>query len=294
VLITGTAAGVPVAGAALYPPGGFRLPASNGYSIHALAVDGDPRGVHDGIVLFVLRKGSGVTYFARRGVQVTETTVSADLGDLGSIDLHYVPSGESRVERSACNPQPIEVDSGFYEGRVDFEGEEGYTEAHRTRVPGEIRFLASLICPSRGGDEGFGGHAPGAQLRLHRRWDRGRLEVEATKNSPTRPSRFRALIGEIREGLGIEREVEIAAGPSAFDFDVPNQRATLTPPAPFSGSARFLRGNEKHGRLFGNLALDFPGRSNVSLSGVRGSLQRWVQNPSHPFRPAAPFFPSRF
>lgn len=276
--------GAPVAAAAAYAPGGFRLEASNGYWIHAIAFDGDPRGRHDGIVLFVGRKGSGATYFVRRGVEVTETTISADLGGLGSIDLHYVPSGEPRVERSACNQQPIEVDAGFYEGRIDFEGEEGYTEAHRTRAPGEIRVLASLICSGRGGDEGIGGHAPGAQLRLHRRWDRGRLELEATKNSPTRPSRFRALIGENRGGLGIEREVEVAAGPSAFDFDVPARTATLQPPAPFKGSARFLRGSKQTGRLRGNLLVDFPGRSNVSLSGTHGSIQRWVENPSHPFR----------
>jgi hypothetical protein len=286
-------AGVPAAGAAPYVPGGFRLAASNGYTIHALTYDGDPRGQHDGVVLFVGRKGGGATYFARRGVQVTETTVSADLGKLGSIDLHIVPSGEPRIERSTCDPQPIEVDSGFYEGRIDFVGEEGYTEAHRTRARGEVRLQASLICPGQEGDEGFGGHSPGGQLRLQRRWDQGRLEFEATKNSPTRPSRFRALIGETRDGLGIEREVEATAGPRAFEFDVPNQSATLEPPSPFSGSARFQGSKGRVGRLRGNLLVDFPGRSDVPLSGTQGNLQRWVQNPSHPFRPAARLLRSR-
>jgi hypothetical protein len=260
------------------------LEASNGYSIHGLAFDGDPRGEHDGVLLFVSRKGGGATYFVRKGVEVTETTVSADLGRLGSIDLHFVPSGKSRVERSACSPQPIEIESGFYEGRFDFRGEEGYTEAHRTRALGEIRLQASLICAA-GGVEGSGGRSPGARLKMQRHWGSGRLEFEATKNSPSRPSRFRAAIEEERGGLGIEREVEAAAGPGAFEFDIPNQRAMLKPPPPFDGSALFHRKKGQMSDLKGNLVVDFPGRSGVSLGRAEGSIQRWVQNPSHPLRP---------
>lgn len=275
---------VSVTGAASYAPGGFRLEATNGYSIHGLAFDGDPRGEDDGLLLFVSHKGGGATYFVRQGAQVTETSVAADLGKLGSIDLHFVPGGKPQVERSMCSPQPIEFESGFYEGRFDFKGEEGYTEAHRTRARGEIRLQASLICGS-GLDEGAGGHAPGARLKMRRLWDSGRLEFEATKNSPTRPSRFRASIEEKRGGLGIEREVEAVAGSGAFVFDVPSQSAMLKPPSPFGGSALFHRKKGQMGRLKGHLVVDFPGRSNVTLSGVEGSIQRWVQNPSHPFRP---------
>lgn len=276
-------AATPAAAAPLFPPGGFRLPASNGYSIHAIAFDGDPRGEHDEVILFVTRKHSAALYFAHKRVQVTETTISADLGSLGSIDLRFVPSGKPRFERSACNRRPVEFDAGFYEGRFDFEGEEGFTEAHRSRARGEIRLQASLIC-GRGGDEGVGGHAPGARLMVRRHRPRGSVEFEATKNSPTRPSRFRASIEERRGNLAIEREVTAEAGAGAFDFDVPDQIAKLKPPSPFSGAARFAHPNARRGILQGSLSIDFPGRSNVSLDSSRGSLVRWVQNPSHPFR----------
>jgi hypothetical protein len=49
----------------------------------------------------------------------------------------------------------------------------------------------------------------------------------------------------------------------------------------------FVSRKDRVGHLRGNLAIDFPGRSGVRLSGARGSLQRWVQTPSHPFRPDA-------
>lgn len=267
------------ASANLYPPGGFRLPASNGYWIHAIALDGGPHGEHDEVLLYVSREGSAVVYVARKGVEVTETTVSARIGGVGSLDLHFVPSGKPRTETSICDRRPIEFDSGFYEGRFDFKGEEGFAAAHTTRARGEVRFVASLIC-SRSIDEGFGGHSPGARLVVRRHWHRGGLEFTATKNSPTRPARFRAAIQEWRDGLPIAREVSSVAGAGAFEFDVPAQRAQVAPPAPFSGLAHFTR----PGELRGNLSVDFPGHSDVSLGGARGSLQRWVQNPSHPFR----------
>src|SRR5215211_2535285 len=250
--IAGSATCVNTSAAAAAPsvPAGFMLPASNGYSIHALAFEGGRFGKRDGLILFVGRGDGGATYFVRKVVTVTESTISASLGELGSIDLRFVPTGEVKTEASACDRDPLAFDSGFYEGKIDFEGEEGYTEAHSTRVRGEVRMAANLLCGS-GVNEGSGGHAPGARLKTRRRWDRGSLEFEATKNSPSRPARFRVLVAEGRSGLVIEREVRAEAGPSAFEFDVPSQTALLEPPSPFGGSARWLRTDRRPGRLRG-------------------------------------------
>jgi hypothetical protein len=275
------------AAASLYPPGGFRLSASNGYSLHAIAVDGDPHERPDALLLFVERKHADATYVVLRKVTVTETEIAADLGGLGSIDLHFVPSGQARVEKSACDPGPIEIDSGFYEGQVAFEGEEGFATVDAVRASGEIGVAASLICSSSG-VEGFGGHAPGALLSLRRRGSEGHLEFQVKKNSPTRPTRLSASIVEQRDGLGIFRSVSSLGGPGAFRFDIPNQTALLNPPSPFQGTATFRRHSRRTpGRLRGSLSVDFPGHSNVSLAGSRGSLVRYVDHPSHPFRPSS-------
>jgi hypothetical protein len=273
---------LPASAASLFPPGGFRLPAGNGYSLHAIAFDGDPHERPDALLLFFGRKGSSAVYGALRKVEVTETSITADLGGLGSVDLHFAPSGQPRVERSTCDPEPIEFDSGFYEGRIEFEGEGGFTKVNAVRAPGEIRFGASLIC-SGSVNEGFGGHAPGALLSLRRR---GGLRFQVKTNSPTRPTRFTASIDEKRDGLGISRSVSAVAGPAAFDFDVPAQTALLNPSSPFQGTATFHRTSRRTpGRLRGSLTVDFPGRPNVPLGGSRGSLVRYVNHPSHPFRP---------
>jgi hypothetical protein len=273
--------------ASLLVPGGFRLEASNGYSLHALSYDGDPKGEHDVLLLFFSRKDSNVLYFARKGVEVTETSISADLGNLGSIELHFAPSGQPGEQRSACDQQQVEFDSGSYEGRIDFEGEEGFTKVHAASARGDLWFALNLIC-SKAVVEGFGGHSPGARLSTWRRWSHGKVEFEARKNSPTRPSRLRAEIDERRGNLLIARAVRSVAGPGAFEFDVPSQTARLRPPAPFAGVARFDRAGKQPGRLRGSLSVDFPGRSNVSLAGSRGGLERYVANPSHPFRPNVP------
>lgn len=270
------------------PPGGFQLPASNGYSLHALSYDGDSQGERDSVLLLFSRKGSAVLYFAQKGVEVTEESIAADFGGLGSVDLRFVPTGKARKEAPSCEPrQSIAFDSGAYEGRVDFEGEEGFTELHATGARGSAQFVLDLICGA-GGHEGVGGNSPGAQLRVHRRLPGGNLSFEAWKNSPTRPARFEASIEERRDSIGIFRDVSTKAEAQSFEFDVPDQTALLRPPSPFDGIGRFNRAGNGKGRLHGNLSVDFPGRSNVLLKGSSGSLIRFVKNPSHPFLLSVP------
>jgi hypothetical protein len=271
-------------GADPLPLGAFRLEASNGYMLHALSYDGDPRDADDALLLYFLRKDSAAVYSVRKGVEVTETTISADLGALGAVDVHAVPSGPPKMQ-TVCGSQPIEFQPGFFEGRVDIEGEEGFTEVHATRAPGDTRFLLRIIFCSGDFSEGIGGRSPGARLSVRKSWSQGNLEFVARKNSPTRPARFSAFINERGGALDVYRGVEATAGAGAFEFDVPAQSAFVDPPSPFKGTARFAGAGDGLGRLRGSLSVDFPGHSNVSLGGSRGGLMRYVQNPSHPFRP---------
>jgi hypothetical protein len=61
----------PASAASLFPPPGFRLSASNGYSLHAIAFDGDPHEKPDALILFVVGKQSSATYFLLRKVTVS-------------------------------------------------------------------------------------------------------------------------------------------------------------------------------------------------------------------------------
>lgn len=262
-------------------PPGFRLPAENGYVLSAFAGQSPKTG--EGFVMLLMRSPHAQVFYGAPA-SVTETSIEADLGPVGQIDVDFVPSGQARTERSSCADETLSVDSGSYVGKIDFEGEQGYSEVHATSAPGDTTLLSRLIC-IESGSEGSGGHSPGARLTVHRNGTSG-LEFEAMKNSPTRPARFSASIGERRGPLQISRIVETSAAPGAFDFDVPEGFAHVQPPIPFSGEATYLRPSDKRISWRGNLKVDFPGRSNVSLTGagIRAGLHRAVLNPGHPFR----------
>jgi hypothetical protein len=216
---------------------------------------------------------------------VGPTSIEADLGALGRIDIDFVSSGESRVEHSDCGGKPVLVDTGRYEGVIDLVGEEGYSEVHASSARGEVKEVLNLVCAGGPGSEGTGGHSPGGRLTVKHRQDR-RFEFSAMKNSPTRPARFTASVFERRGRLFIFRGVEATGRAGSFDFDVASGVANVNPPEPFTGEASYSRPSGKKARWQGSLSVDFPGDANVRLTGAgtRASLVRAVLNPSNPFR----------
>ena len=233
-------------------------------------------------LVFAHRHAASVSYFAP--AEVTETSIDADLGSLGRIDVTFSPSGKSKRERSACDKRPVSVDSGRYEGTIDFEGEEGFAQAHADSARGDLSFLLSLVC-STNGIEGVGGRSPGARLTARHRGAR-HFGFEAFKNSPSRKATFSAFVEERRGSMTIERSLKVRAGHATFDYDVPAGTATVAPPAPFHGKAAFRRRSKGPPSWHGDLSVDFPGRAGVHLAGAgtRASIVRAVLNPSHPFR----------
>ena len=260
---------------------GFHLRASNGYSLSVLA-GGNPDTGRGAVIVLVGKRSSSVLY-ATRAV-VTETSIEADLGAVGRIDVDFVPSGEARTERPECG-KPVTFDGGRYEGVIDFEGEHGYSEAHATSARDEAKLAASLVCAQRTVREGFGGDSPGALLTARSK-GQARVEFAAMKNSPFRPARFTASIEERRGRIQISRSIGVAAAPGAFAFDVPAGFATVEPPAPFAGRAEYNRRSGGGSTWAGDLSVDFPGRPDVALTGAAtsASLERAVVNPPHPFR----------
>ncbi|HVY79222.1 MAG TPA: hypothetical protein VG898_12005 [Solirubrobacterales bacterium] len=265
-------------GSPIVPPG-FKLRASNGYSLRVVASRDAQTGRGD-VLVFVTARTSAALYFVP--AEVTESSIEADLGRVGRISVDFVPSGTAKQERPQCG-KPVAVQAGSYVGAIDFEGEEGFSEVHATSATGEAKFTLSFGCGAVR-SEGTGGHAPGARLTAH--GPGGKFEFEGRKNSPSRPARFSATIEEKRGPMAIVRAVAVKAGPAAFDYDVPAGTATVSPPPPFDGAATFRRGRGKSTTWRGDLSVDFPGRADVRLAGPgsRASLVRAVQNTAHPFR----------
>lgn len=247
--------------------GAFTLQSSHGYSITVLAYSRRADGRGQALV-FVDRKRASVTYAVP--ATVTDARIEADLGSVGEISVAFVPSGSIAEERSACVKDDfVQFDAGTFQGTIEFHGEEGYTEASATQAPAEFKPFLDLICFGHGTAETtvFGGNMPGARLRVRSVTPRRRLSAQFNENRPGARMTFEAQTSERHEGIAISRSIQGMTPGAAFTFGDGLRAARLDPPAPFSGAAAFHRNAARRNRWTGSLAIDFPGRSDVPLTG---------------------------
>jgi len=246
--------------------GAFNLKASNGYSMYAVA-NSRAGFKHGEIFIWLAGKSDFVSYFAP--ATVTDTRIEADLGALGSIDLEFQPSGEKGNAAPGCQPNDkVPYDKGSYVGEFEFHGEEGYAEAAATNIPLSLHPFIDFICGGFSIGETFGHGIPGARLTARARLQGRKVSLQVNQNRPGARVKTQVSIDERRGEVLIHREVERTFPASVFHFDPKLRSASLTPPAPFSGSARFHRNAQPANRWTGNLAVDFPGNSDVSLTGA--------------------------
>ncbi len=245
----------------LFVPSSFELQGSNGYSIFVLGVP-SRKGQPATIELFVQTKHTGVFYSAP--ATVTETSIQANLGELGQISVSFHRSGLPTTAISKCG-RPVAFDSGNFEGKIDFHGEEGYTEAEAVSVPGNIDLLLNGICGGFSTGGGSNPFSPGAELYLRNPALGAQFSV--AKSRPNSPARFEVDDREYHDGISIQRFAAFVMPSAAFAYSPRLQTATVHPSAPFSGEAHFDRRKKANRRWSGDLAIDLPGRTGLPLTG---------------------------
>ena len=239
-------------------PGAFRLAASNGYTLYVIAEP--PRGGRSGSVLiFASAKGRGANYVFP--ATVTETSMQADLGGLGEISLTFQRTNQPTSV--ACGKRTIRFDSGQYEGRFDFQGEEGYTSVEATSVPGNIDYFLAGSCGGGFFVTGTASRPQGAELYVRNPALGPRLRVH--KRRPGAAAQIIAWTSEYSNGVSIERFADLRMPGGDFRYDRHLRTATLRPPPPFAGSARYDRGKKAGQRWSGDLTVDLPGSAGVPL-----------------------------
>jgi hypothetical protein len=243
----------------------FRLDGSNGYSIDINAYS-RPQEEEERVFISVARKGASAFYSAP--VQMTATTIRADLGSLGTVDLHLNPSGRKRTIPIKCGKgDTFTYEPGTYEGILEFNGEDGYTRVSEAQVPLRPQ-LTSFCGEGHGFGESIGGDQPGARLRGVSYAHGRTLSFQVNENRPGAPTVYEASLSERHDGILARREVWGVTSAAAFHFQPDLQTATLGPSSPFSGSASLRRSRNSVSPIWtGNLALDFPGHSDVPLAG---------------------------
>jgi hypothetical protein len=263
---------VPSAGAAetgppsLSPPPGFELAGSNGYRVEVSGVAAQG-GATAEVVVRVATRAESVTYHFP-GV-VEEGSIEADLGSYGQISVAFHPvSGGMGGSELGCG-RGLSATAGYYEGTISFRAA-GLTAVDASLAKGSIGLALSLLCaeelekerPILGGtDLQVSGKPTAPSLAIVQRGQVGATQIEAG-------------VAERRGGVAIERSVSVVALNSSFRHRG-LRSATVSLPAPFSGSATFLReGTRTSWR--GNLRVDLPGRPGVALTGngMRASMRR--------------------
>jgi hypothetical protein len=246
-------------------PGAFRLTSSNGYTLYVIGME-SREGNSGSVLIFASTKGKGVSY--RAPAAVTETSIQADLGELGEISVSFQRTNQATSV--PCGKKTIRFDSGVYEGKIVFKGEEGYTSAEATSVPGNIDYFLSAVCGEGVISETFVGggpsrRPPGAALFVRNPGLGPQLSV--TKTRAGAAASVDAWTREFTNGISIERYASLRVPSGAFTYDRRLRTATMRPPPPFAGSAHFNLGKKAGRRWSGSLTVDLPGRAGLPLTG---------------------------
>jgi hypothetical protein len=252
----------------------FRLKGSHGYSI---SISGSGRGIS----LTAMHGGSSASYSAP-GV-VSSTRIKARFGQLGRVSVRFhSDNGPRRVPlpRGNCHGKGEIIDRGYWVGKIEFEGEQGYTTVHASRARGKVTKTLKQTCSQSKGEKGHARDPRVTSLSAVSKTG-GVFLVAFKTTSKLHPAvDGSAFVASLLEAHGrrlfITRSIEISADVDTFVSTGEEghiETATIAPPAPFKGTATFQRTTGSKGSWLGSLVGDFLGRGEVALAGSEFSAE---------------------
>ncbi len=182
-------------------------------------------------------------------------------------------------EPNQCTGGPVIVEKGFYVGTFAFHGPMGFTGAASHRVHGSITRAPAGTCrefkaPKKSQK---GNSEPSVELHLKAAAKSEGVSFEATQESepsegaPSDPFTSFTASKYVRHGrLAIGSYVSyFFAKASTFTAPEPQAEVTVSPPAPFSGSATYAAEGKGKSSWTGNLSVDLPAFGRVHLTGKK-------------------------
>lgn len=190
----------------------------------------------------------------------------ATFGSLGALDVRF-QRRRKEIDRPEPNCRWI-TEVGVFRGTFDFAGEGGYLTVHAVDPVGEVFRLPDGFC----GLESFRSERPlipglHETVLAARMEDGTRLvsfEASRTKQSP--PAFFSASLSERIGQITVERTARARGARESFSHTKAS-RASVFPPAPFSGSATFGDPAAAPATWTGSLSVSFLGAGDVPLAG---------------------------
>ncbi len=250
--------------------GFFQLKATHGYRMWVLA-SSEPEYKNGKADVWLLGRHGAAFYSAP--ATVTQTEIRVDLGSVGRIAVAFKPTGKGAFVPKCGRRKKIPYEKGFYEGEIEFHGEEGFADVSATRAPASFPLLIETFCGGYGIEETFGRGLPGARLTASTRRRQGKISMQVNQNRPGARVEVQAELAERRGRVEVLRVDSGRYPAAAFHFDQRLRSASLHLPAPFSGSVLYRRDARSSNRWTGSLAVDLPGRPDVPLAGSRFRVQ---------------------
>lgn len=244
----------------------FAVDAGNGYTA---TVEG-----HGSKLELEVEGHEGTTVYSVRG-RVSTRRLVGRFGKLGRVALRFKPgplSGRTQPPRG-CKGKDVVSRRGVFVGSFRFRGEGGYLGVRRSRLVGTTKSSPSWRCkrPRRGGEGGggtdgleeliplksplLGAFVPGSQITF--------AALEEGLGLTT----FVVGARERRGAMRIARFAFTFGEAGTFTVSSRLRRATVKPPEPFAGRARFSRRGEGFNAWTGNLTVAFPGAPALPLTG---------------------------
>jgi hypothetical protein len=239
-----------------------------------------------------------VSYFSFRGKRRPELEngrLDIEVGKLGHFRGHFIAhSTKIQKLQKGCTGKPTTIEDGYFAGSFAFHGERGYTSIHADREKGSLTRIGAADCviprerresrrPSRRAKKEAEREREreAGEFRLVAGDAEGRLILQASREEAPRelhsqPTEFEVTLDGGKAGsfdvIHSASSFEFGPGAPSTSFVVPNlaeptTEATLSPPAPFSGSATFHLDTPKSASWTGDLAVELPGLGKTPLTG---------------------------
>jgi hypothetical protein len=254
----------------------IHTPASNGFSLELearrlhfskaeLAKFSDATPATSSTAFMTLKRGpASVDYYAP-GATFAGGVLEDHLGGLGEVRLRFEPRRVTHKPAQTGCSDGIRVERGVFVGILRFSGEKGYSRLLRRRVPGTVFREPPLVCDlvpqeSRGARST---RVSGSRVRGPKS-----VGIVAQRLSPSGAAKIYATDSERRGRVSVQRTLEVEGPAGTLSIDDGLTEASLKPPAPFEGEARFQAFEGKRsGTWLGSLAVSFPGDPHVRLAG---------------------------
>jgi len=225
----------------------------------------------DEIELTVRKDGQQAVYTAPG--EVSAEGISVDFGRLGEFVVAYQPFRTlgTREPGRRCEGEPITTTEGYFRGTMSFHGEGDYVRIDAGRVKGTQVLRPTWSCQygnARASRTRARATNDKATLTAYSRRDSIRFGVIASREEDGRPNTFfYAVSQEVRERVGISRFTYTGTRSAGFEFDNRRGFAFVDPPAPYAGSAHYLRRPHARDAWSGSLTAPLLGLGRIHLAG---------------------------